>query len=97
MPTRHRVDCVRKTDRGNPHERIHSIGGKNPDGSRWQLDEPTAIAKIKNGTYSFYVERPAGHIAEIIVARSRYGNEYLKTVADGEQPDNLLSLTECPL
>jgi len=27
---------------------------------------------------------------------SRFGNKYLKTVADGEQPNNLLSLPECP-
>jgi len=37
-----------------------------------------------------------GRRATIIVAVSRFGNKYLKTEADGEQPDNLLSLPECP-
>jgi hypothetical protein len=34
-------------------------------------------------------------VADVIVAISRYGHKYLKTVADGEQPNNLLSLYEC--
>ncbi|MGO7416641.1 DUF3892 domain-containing protein [Rhizobium ruizarguesonis] len=30
-------------------------------------------------------------------AKSAAGNKYLKTTADGDQPNNLLSLPECPL
>ena len=33
----------------------------------------------------------------MIVAISQRGNKYLKTQADGEQPDNLLALPECPV
>ena len=29
-------------------------------------------------------------------AKSRFGNWYLKTEADGDTPDNLLFLKECP-
>jgi Protein of unknown function (DUF3892) len=90
------IQCINKTDRSNSHERIQSIGGTNADGSRWKLNESQAIADIEAGKYSFYVERPAGHRVNVIVATSRYGNKYLKTTADGEQPDNLLSLPECP-
>ena len=36
-----------------------------------------------------------GQIVDVIVAISRFGNKYLKTEADGEQPNNLLSLYEC--
>jgi len=32
---------------------------------------------------------------DVVVAKSQYGHKYLKTVADGEQPNNLLSLPEC--
>jgi hypothetical protein len=32
----------------------------------------------------------------VIVKMSRFGHKYLATEADGEQPDNLLSLPECP-
>ena len=31
-----------------------------------------------------------------VVAVSRFGNKYIKTEADGDQPNNLLSLPECP-
>ena len=90
-----RIRCINKTNRMSAHERIHNIGGVNGDGSRWKMSESKAIQDIKNGTYAFYVEQPAGHRVNVIVA-TRLGVEYLKTVADGEQPDNLLSLPECP-
>jgi hypothetical protein len=90
-----RVSCINKTDRWSPHERIHSIGGVNGDGTRWKMAESRAIQSIKNGTYSFYVERPTGHRVRVVVA-THLGREYLKTEADGQQPDNLLSLPECP-
>lgn len=91
-----RVSCINKTNRLSAHERIHSIGGRNADGSNWKLSQQQAIADIESGRRSFYVERPAGHRVNLKVAVSRFGNKYLKTTADGEQPDNLLALTECP-
>jgi hypothetical protein len=96
MPAEVKVSCINKSDRYNPHERILNIGGINGDGSRWKLSETQAIADIKQGKWSFYVERPVGHKVRVIIAKSQYGNEYLKTEADGEQPDNLLALPECP-
>ena len=91
-----RVECINKTDRYNPHERIRAIGGRNSGGGRWKLSQPDAIAGIENGRWSFYVERPPGHRVAVIVARTPQGHKYLKTEADGEQPDNLLALPECP-
>lgn len=90
------IQCINKTDRFNPHERIRSIGGVNPDGTRWKLSEDEAIAGIKSGKWQFYVERPAGHRVAVIIARSASGREYLKTETDGETPNNLLALPECP-
>lgn len=95
MAQRVQVGCINKTNRSSAHERIHNIGGVNPDGTRWKMSESKAISDIKNGTYSFYVERPAGHRVDVIIA-TRLGVEYLKTESDGEQPDNLLALPECP-
>jgi len=97
MPQRLRIRCINKTDRYNPHERISHVGGVNADGTRWRLTQAQAIAGIKEGKWSFYVEQPPGHVVDVIIARSPQGNEYLKTEADGEQPNNLLSLSECPL
>ena len=91
-----RISCINKTDRTNAHERISHIGGVNPDGTRWKLTLAAAIAGVESGEWAFYVEQPAGHRVDVIVAVSASGNKYLKTKADGEQPDNLLALPECP-
>lgn len=95
MAQRHEVQCINKSDRYNPHERIKNIGGKNSDGTRWKLSETDAIAGIEQGKWTFYVSK-GGRTVDVVIAVSRYGNKYLKTTADGEQPDNLLSLPEYP-
>lgn len=92
--SRHQVSCINKSDRYNQHERITHIGGVNPDGTRWKLTQPQAIADIENGKYSFYVS-VSGRTVEVIVAKHN-GNKYLKTTADSDHPNNLLSLPECP-
>lgn len=83
------VRCINKTDRYDAHERIRNIGG---DG--WQHAEDEAICYIESGTHSYFVAR-GGYSADVIVAE-RSGHKYLKTRSDGEQPDNLLALPECP-
>ena len=95
MADRVRIQCINTTQRTNPHERISSVGGQNPNGTSWKLSEADAIAGIESGRWTFYVERPAGHAVDVVIAE-RLGKKYLKTTADGEQPDNLLALPECP-
>jgi len=90
---RYEVQCINKTDRSNPHERIQNIGGVS-GGTRWKLSQPDAIAGIEQGKWEFYVKR-GGHEVRVIIAKHN-GNKYLKTEADGEQQNNLLSLPECP-
>lgn len=91
-----RVRCIRKTNRSSPYERIRAIGGMNLDGKRWELTTDQAIQGIESGKYAFYVERPAGDRVNIIVAKTAAGRRYLKTEADGDIPNNLLSLPERP-
>lgn len=94
MAARHQIRCIKKTDRFNPHERIRAVGGMNDNGTNWELTQEQAIQGIEAGKWNFFVA-VRGHIVSVIVAVSRFGNKYLKTEADGEQPNNLLSLPEC--
>jgi hypothetical protein len=88
------VSCINKTNRYDAHDRIHSIGGV-AGGKRWKLSQQAAIVEIEAGRWAFYVSQ-GGNIVWVVVAVSRFGHKYLKTEADGEQPNNLLSLPECP-
>jgi hypothetical protein len=94
MASKHQVMCINKTDRFNPHERIRAIGGLNADKSSWKLTQEQAIEGIESGKWTFYV-KVSECTVDVIIAVSRYGNKYLKTVSDGEHPNNLLSLPEC--
>ena len=94
MATRVEIRCINKSDSLNPHERIINIGGVNTDGTRWKLSQTEAIHYIVQDIYLFYVKR--GGKMDYVVIASQSGWKYLKTTTDGEQPDHLLSLPECP-
>jgi hypothetical protein len=89
------IRYINKSDRPSAHERIRNIGGVNTDGGRWKLTQQETIDGIEQGRWQFYVS-VNGSTVWVVVAVSRYGNKYIKTTADGEHPNNLLSLPECP-
>ena len=88
-----RVCSTTMTYGAAPHERISHIGGVNPDGTHWLLRQSDAIAAIKQGTWRFYVENGRGQRDGVVVA-THLGREYLKTEADGLEPDGLVSLVD---
>ena len=90
--SRHEIKCINKTDRYNPHERIQNVGGIRASGAAFKITQPAAIAEIEREE-QFFVNR-GGAVVDVIVA-THNGNKYLKTKADGLQPDNLLALPEC--
>jgi len=93
MATDLQVQCINKTNRQSPHDRIQNIGG-GQGGNAWKFSVPEAIAGIKSGKWTFYTH-VQGKRVKVIIATNE-GTEYLKTEADGLQPNNLLALPECP-
>lgn len=88
------IMCINKSDRDNAWERISHVGGVR-NGEHWRITQEDAIRHIESGAWRFYVE-VRGDRVYCKVAVSRFGNKYIKTEADGDQPNNLLSLRECP-
>ena len=89
------VSCINKSARSEFHQRIWNIGGQNSDGSVWKLSESEAIAGIDARRWSFFVERAPGDDVDVVIA-ARLSARYLTTPSDGEDPDVLLALPECP-
>lgn len=87
------IKCINKSDRDNPRERITHIWWMSDWKSR-KITQQEAVHYIKSKQYSFYVLRWWVKV-NVVVARSRFWNEYIKTEWDGEGRNNLLELMEC--
>jgi len=89
---RYRVSCTEKLEK---HEHILSLGCYGLGNAFHRFSEEEVIRRIESGEDSFYSERPDGHVADIIVF-VRDGEKYLKTKPDGQRPNNLDWLPDCP-
>lgn len=87
------ISCITKQPRNDPYTRITAVGGVH-NGQRWRITLDDAIANIEAGAWQFYT-LVGGHRRPVQIA-TRLGRKYLRTDADYDTPDNLLSLPECP-
>lgn len=91
------VVCINKhPTHSEPHVRIQRIGTNEQRtatsySKRWTVDE--VIAAIRRGDV-FYSSDKQGNLVKVVIA-THLGHEYVKTEADGIQPDNLLAKGEC--
>ena len=86
------IKCINRTERMSPPERITHVGRLV---SQLQMTLDDVIAKIESGERAFFVQAHRRTVG-VIVAVSPSGKKYLKAEADGDQPDSLLRLPECP-
>lgn len=86
------VTCINKNDRFNPYERITDVGIVTDQGTL-RKTQKEIISYIEEG-HTFYVQA-GGVKAYLEIAISPFDNKYIKTKADGKEPNNLLSLDEC--
>ena len=95
MAARHEITCI-IPDGADTDRRIDAIGGAtgSKDGGRWKLLLDEAIAGIESDKWSFWT-KGGGTPVNVIIAQ-RNGRKYLKTENDGQEPNNLLSLPQCP-
>jgi hypothetical protein len=90
-----RVTCITNPHPLSPHEHITHLG--NPAaGWKWTRDE--VIASIDAQTNTFYVvDQNNGNRSNVGIVRPAGRAPYLRTHADGDWNDNLLSLNQCPI
>ncbi|HUD02982.1 MAG TPA: DUF3892 domain-containing protein [Candidatus Paceibacterota bacterium] len=88
----HRVTCITKNPpHSNRHEHITHIGG-----AGWYITREEAIRQIDAKINEFYIYDDARKIyAWVGVVRPTIGLPYLRTYADRDWNDNLLSLGDC--
>jgi hypothetical protein len=91
MASQFQVNC-HKPDNTDPDRRIQGLGGKGS--SQWYRTIDHLISLIEGGD-KFWTVDPQGNSVWIIIA-TRNGRKYLKTTADGIEPNNLLALPVCP-
>jgi hypothetical protein len=89
------VSCITKPHPQSPHEHITHLG--NP-AVGWKWTREDVIASIDANTNTFFViDSRSGKRADVGVVRPAGRAPYLRTYADGDWNDNLLSLNQCPV
>jgi hypothetical protein len=92
-----KITCINK-DRGDhydPHLGITHLGWLNESTRAQGKSTRSQMIEFIEGGGIAYVKDRFGKIARLVVRISRFGNKYVKTVADNRETNNLLELMEC--
>lgn len=90
-----KVTCITKPHPQSPHEHITHLGNA---AAGWKWTREDVIRSIDAGTNTFFVLDPNnGKRSEVGVIRPTGRDPYVRTHADGDWNDNLLSLNQCTL
>jgi hypothetical protein len=88
------VTCITKPNPQSQHEHITHLGNPS-NGWKWTREE--VITSIDAKTNTFFVLDPiTSKRSEVGVVRFASQAPYLRTYADGNWNNNLLSLAQCP-
>jgi Protein of unknown function (DUF3892) len=93
VPAR-RIDCTSKKTRDGSR-RITHIGGSGADGARWKISHEDAVRDIESGKRRYYCDA-GGQSYLVVVDKDKSGAKFIKSVIDGDAPDCLLKLPDCP-
>ncbi len=89
------VTCITKPHPQSPHEHITHLG--NPRAG-WEWTREQVISSIEAGMNTFFVLDPrTGKRSDVGVIRPAGRAAYVRTHADGDWNNNLLSLDQCAL
>jgi hypothetical protein len=87
------VQCIVKGASLSASERISDVEVKTPQGDRKRYAVADVLEMIKEGDhFTILGGGPDAHL----VKATMDGRDYVKANSDGDQPENLLKLGECP-
>jgi hypothetical protein len=98
MPSPANSTEIRWTTKSNstePHERILEVGVPTLDGTCRKIPHAEAV-RMQRDDITVFCVKVNGQIVYTTVAEAKGGERYLKSLADGDQPDILLDLPDCP-
>jgi len=88
------VTWVDQADHPDPGQRIGQVGGHSGK-LKWQHTQAQAIEAIEQDVFAYYVKKD-DQILKLEVGLAPNGCKYLKTEADADAPQLLLSLPKGP-
>ena len=89
-----KVQWIEKSDELSSYKCIQNIGGNSRE-LYWKHTQAQAIRSIEHGVFAYYIQN-GPLLTTLQVGITPDGQKYLKTEADDDQPQHLVSLPAFP-